>query len=157
MASRDAKEVSSVAPIGTKPVAERVPANAKKGATYDAPYNKDKPKLNQKERAQGQAPVSQRPSGRPDYSAYDRATAPGKWERPLHPIPSDGYRAEAWEHWLARHGFPALSQIAPKNPSGELGVPFLMPPYNDDPNMENTIARNWVQVFSRNAKEWANV
>jgi len=156
MASRDAKGVSSVAPIGTKPMAERVPANAQKGARYDTPYNKDKPKLNQKERAQGAEAGSQRLSGRPDYSAYDRATAPGKWERPLHPIPSDGYRAEAWNNWLARHGFPSLSQIAPKNPSGELGVPFPMPPYNDDPNIENLIARNWVQMFSRNAKERAN-
>ncbi len=63
----------------------------------------------------------------------------------------------AWNHWLARHGFPSLWQIALKNLFGKFGMPFLMPPYNDDPTMENTIARNWVQVFSRNAKERATV
>ena len=72
---------------------------------------------------------------------------------PLHPIPSDGYHAEAWNDWLTRHGFPSLWQIAPKNPSGEFGVPFRIPPYNDDPTIENRIARNWVRVFSRKAKK----
>ena len=62
-----------------------------------------------------------------------------------------------WHVTASRHGFPSLWQIAPKNPAGEFGVPFLMPPYNDDPTMENTIARNGVQGFSRKAKEQANV
>jgi hypothetical protein len=127
-----------------------------KGGKSALSYIKDDPKNIQRAGKPSETPVSQRPSGRPDYSAYDRATAPGKWERPLHPIPSDGYRAEAWDDWLSRHGFPSLSQIAQKTPAGEFLVPFTMPPYNDDPNMENKIARNWVQVFSRNAKDRTN-
>jgi len=114
MASRDAKGVSNVAPIAAKPFAERVPANAQKGARYATPYTKDKPKLNQKESGRIGTAVLQRSSGRPDYFAYDKSTAPEKWERPLHPIPSEGYRADARTDWLARRGFPSLKQIAPR-------------------------------------------
>ena len=45
-------------------------------------------------------------SGRPDYSAYDRATAPETWSGVLFTIKRGGNAEAAWNDWLTCHGFP---------------------------------------------------
>ena len=86
MASRDTENVPDVAPNRpetlTSPKPKVVPLIAGKGASSGTAYIRNNQTLNQKVRARGVAPVSQRTSGRPDYSVYDRATVPEKWERP---------------------------------------------------------------------------
>ncbi|MGQ0565764.1 MAG: helix-turn-helix domain-containing protein [Gemmobacter sp.] len=132
-----------------------------KGGKSALSHYKADPKNIQRERARPEAPGSQPRSGRPDYSAYDRAVAaksqpPEVWNRPLHPIKS-GSDAEAdWNRWLAKNGHPTVAQVAPQNHAGEFGVPFRRPPNDDDAGIEAMLSQKWVRAFAHKAKDRAN-
>jgi len=115
-----------------------------KGGKTALSYIKDDPKNIQRAGQQSKTPVSQRPNGRPDYSAYDRATArvpapevrnaarPVPFSRCVHP----GSTAETeWNIWLAARRLPSLCQLCLRTSDAEgpgWDMPSKYPPPADD-------------------------
>ncbi|WP_177174676.1 helix-turn-helix domain-containing protein [Loktanella fryxellensis] len=128
-----------------------------KGGKSALSYIKDDPKNIQRAGQQSETSISPRSSGRMDWTNYDRATEPEKWERGLCDIKRGTYAEDAWNAWLADHGFPTLVQIGLGNGPDGWAVPFRMPPRVDDDKIEISLSLKWARIFSRNAKERANV
>ncbi len=145
------------APLNDRERAAQKGANMReKGGKSALSYNKADPKNIQRRRAHAEPPVSQRPSGRPDYTAYDRATAPEKWEGSLVPIKRGSHNEPAWNAWLIERGFLTLAEIGLRSGPDGWAVPFTMPPRREGDEIQNRIAAKWARVFAHKAKDRAN-
>ncbi len=120
-------------------------------------YNKADPKNNQRASGRGKTPVASQQSGRPDYSAYDRATVPETWSGVLFTIMRGGNAEAAWNDWLTCHAFPTLAEIGPGSGADGWAVPCTLPPRPDGDRFEVSSAEKWARIFSRKAKGVANV
>ena len=123
-----------------------------KGGKYAPSYIKADSKDIQRVGRPSGTPVSHQKSGRPDYSAYDRATAPEKWEGALFTIKCGGGAEEAWNSWLTTHGYPTLSEIAPKSGNDGWYLPCTLPPRPDGDRFAINLAEKWARIFSRKVK-----
>ena len=120
-------------------------------------YNKADPKNNQRAGGRGKTSVASPPSGRPDYSTYDRATAPETWSGVLFTIKRGGNAEAAWNDWLTSHGFPTLAEIGPGSGADGWAVPCTLPPRPDGDRFEVSRAEKWARIFSHKTKGVAYV
>ena len=146
------------APVYNRNTAAKKGADMRgKGGKSALSYIKDDPKNIQRAGQCSETPVSQRSAGRMDWTNYDRATEPEKWERGLCDIKRGTYAEDAWNAWLADHGFPTLIQIGLGNGPDGWAVPFRTPPRADGDKIETSLSLKWARIFSLKAKDRAHV
>ena len=158
MSSVGTESTTDMSPIRVETDQKNTTAVVGKHDSRVTPFlKKEKDKPNTRERPRGDPPVSQRPSGRPDYTAYDRATAPETWSGVLFTIKRGGNAEATWNDWLTCHGFPTLAEIGPGSGTDGWAVPCTLPPRPDGDRFEVSRAEKWARIFSRKAKGVANV
>jgi len=158
MSSVGTESTTDMSPIRVETDQKNTTAVVGKHDSRVTPFlKKEKDKPNTGERPRGDPPVSQRPSGRPDYTAYDRATAPETWSGVLFTVKRGGNAEAAWNDWLTGHGFPTLAEIGPGSGADGWAVPCTLPPRPDGDRFEVSRAEKWARIFSRKAKGVANV
>ena len=148
---------SNPAPVYDREGATKKGADMRgKGGKTALAYIKADPKNIQRAGQPTETAISKRSTGRMDWTSYDRATEPEKWERSLCEIKRGTYAEDAWNDWLTRQGFPTLMQIGLRNGVDGWAVPFRMPPRPDGDRFEISLSEKWARVFTGKMKDRTN-